>query len=49
MSDSVETQTVQERLDCLKELEEFTENCRKQLNGIFETLGWSQDYTHQVN
>ncbi|XP_019961335.1 U11/U12 small nuclear ribonucleoprotein 48 kDa protein [Paralichthys olivaceus] len=38
MSDS---QTVQDRLDRLRELEEFTENCKKQLNDIFETLGWS--------
>ncbi|XP_070768265.1 U11/U12 small nuclear ribonucleoprotein 48 kDa protein [Enoplosus armatus] len=44
MSDSVETQTLQDRLDRLRELTEFTENCKKQLDGIFETLGWSLDY-----
>ncbi|XP_074539773.1 U11/U12 small nuclear ribonucleoprotein 48 kDa protein [Halichoeres trimaculatus] len=47
MSDPSDTQTLQERLDCLKDLEEFTENCRKQLNDIFETLGWAQDYPNQ--
>ncbi|XP_060905529.1 U11/U12 small nuclear ribonucleoprotein 48 kDa protein [Labrus mixtus] len=44
MSDSLPTQTLQERLDRLQELTEFTENCRKQLNDIFETLGWSMDH-----
>ncbi|KAM4579586.1 U11/U12 small nuclear ribonucleoprotein 48 kDa protein [Odontesthes bonariensis] len=44
MSDSVQPQTPQERLDCLQELKEFTEKCKKQINDIFETLGWSLDY-----
>ncbi|XP_041648497.1 U11/U12 small nuclear ribonucleoprotein 48 kDa protein isoform X2 [Cheilinus undulatus] len=44
MSDPLEARTLQDRLDRLQELTEFTENCRKQLNGIFETLGWSLDY-----
>lgn len=44
MSDSLEAQTVHDRRDRLRELKEFTENCRKQLHDIFETLGWSQDY-----
>lgn len=44
MSDSLETRTLQDRLDRLQELTEFTENCKKQLHDIFETLGWSMDY-----
>ncbi|KAM9722611.1 U11/U12 small nuclear ribonucleoprotein 48 kDa protein [Menidia menidia] len=44
MSDSTESQVVQERLDRLQELTEFTKKCKKQLHDIFETLGWSLDY-----
>lgn len=44
MSESVEPQTLQDRLDHLQELTEFTERCKKQLHDIFETLGWSPDY-----
>ncbi|KAM4601442.1 U11/U12 small nuclear ribonucleoprotein 48 kDa protein [Polymixia lowei] len=44
MTESLETQTIQDRLKRLQELTEFTENCKKQLDDIFETLGWSQDY-----
>ncbi|XP_047453738.1 U11/U12 small nuclear ribonucleoprotein 48 kDa protein [Mugil cephalus] len=44
MSDSSQIQTVQERLDRIQELLEFTENYKKQLHDIFETLGWSPDY-----
>ncbi|XP_072249847.1 U11/U12 small nuclear ribonucleoprotein 48 kDa protein [Leuresthes tenuis] len=44
MSDSLQSQTPQERLGCLQELKEFTEKCKKQLHDIFETLGWSLDY-----
>ncbi|XP_034729570.1 U11/U12 small nuclear ribonucleoprotein 48 kDa protein [Etheostoma cragini] len=47
MSDSLKTQTLHDRLDRLQELEEFTENCKKQLDDIFETLGWSRDNTKQ--
>lgn len=44
MSELLQTQTVRDRLDRLQELTEFTEKCKKQLNDIFETLGWSVDY-----
>ncbi|XP_041844657.1 U11/U12 small nuclear ribonucleoprotein 48 kDa protein [Melanotaenia boesemani] len=44
MSDSLQSQTLQDRLDRLQELTEFTEKCKKQLRDIFETLGWSMDY-----
>ncbi|XP_023144136.2 U11/U12 small nuclear ribonucleoprotein 48 kDa protein [Amphiprion ocellaris] len=44
MSESVEPQTLQNRLDHLQELTEFTERCKKQIHDIFETLGWSPDY-----
>lgn len=49
MSDSLETQTLQDRLDRLRELTEFTENCKKQLHDIFETLGWSWEYNKDSN
>lgn len=51
MSDSSQTESVQDRLDRIQELSEFTETCKKQLNEIFETLGWSRDYNgfSQVN
>lgn len=49
MSDSSQTEDVQDRVDRLQELTAFTEKCNKQLNEIFETLGWSRDYKdHQV-
>ncbi|XP_013885785.1 U11/U12 small nuclear ribonucleoprotein 48 kDa protein [Austrofundulus limnaeus] len=44
MSDSSQTESVQDRLDRIQELSEFTETCKKQLNEIFETIGWSRDY-----
>ncbi|XP_030605953.1 U11/U12 small nuclear ribonucleoprotein 48 kDa protein [Archocentrus centrarchus] len=44
MSDSLEPTTLQDRLERLQELTEFTEKCKKQINDIFEALGWSQDY-----
>ncbi|XP_056457255.1 U11/U12 small nuclear ribonucleoprotein 48 kDa protein-like [Gadus chalcogrammus] len=44
MTDTLGTQTVEERLGCLQELTKFTENCQKQLNDILETLGWSPEY-----
>ncbi|KAM3873525.1 U11/U12 small nuclear ribonucleoprotein 48 kDa protein [Diretmus argenteus] len=44
MSESPGTRTVQDRRDRLRELTEFTEKCRKQLDDVFQTLGWSADY-----
>ncbi|XP_037309989.1 U11/U12 small nuclear ribonucleoprotein 48 kDa protein [Pungitius pungitius] len=44
MSEPLVTTTLQDRLDRLRELTEFTEDCKKQLNDVFETLGWSKDY-----
>lgn len=44
MSESLEIKTLQDRLDRIQELEEFTENCKTQLDKIYETLGWSRDY-----
>ncbi|XP_055759431.1 U11/U12 small nuclear ribonucleoprotein 48 kDa protein-like [Salvelinus fontinalis] len=43
MCDSPENQTLQARLRSLEELTEFTENCQRQLNELFETLGWRRD------
>ncbi|KAG7214246.1 hypothetical protein INR49_023222 [Caranx melampygus] len=47
MEDSPPT-TTEGRLEFLKELTEFTENCRKQLNEIYETLGWSPEYKQEA-
>uniref|UniRef100_A0A3B4GBQ8 Small nuclear ribonucleoprotein U11/U12 subunit 48 n=1 Tax=Pundamilia nyererei TaxID=303518 RepID=A0A3B4GBQ8_9CICH len=44
MSDSLPPLTLQDRMERLQELTEFTEKCKKQINDIFETLGWSLDY-----
>lgn len=44
MSASMESESLQHRLDCLQELTEFTEKCRKRLNDIFDALGWSWNY-----
>ncbi|XP_056900382.1 U11/U12 small nuclear ribonucleoprotein 48 kDa protein [Takifugu flavidus] len=44
MAESIKIENVQDRLDCLQELTEFTEKCRKRLNDIFDTLGWSWTY-----
>ncbi|KAM4736678.1 U11/U12 small nuclear ribonucleoprotein 48 kDa protein-like isoform 2-T2 [Anableps anableps] len=49
MSDPVGSETLQDRLDRLQELTEFTEKCQKQLNEIFETLGWSQENDKDSN
>ncbi|KAF6734078.1 U11/U12 small nuclear ribonucleoprotein 48 kDa protein [Oryzias melastigma] len=45
MSDFLLPQTDEDRLKCLQELTEFTEKCKKELHDIFETLGWSPDYS----
>ncbi|XP_036930262.1 U11/U12 small nuclear ribonucleoprotein 48 kDa protein-like [Acanthopagrus latus] len=47
MSDSLEIKTLQDRLDRIQELEEFTENCKIQLDKIYKTLGWSRDYNRE--
>lgn len=44
MAESIKIENVQDRLDCLQELTDFTEKCRKRLNDIFDTLGWSWTY-----
>ncbi|XP_034466693.1 U11/U12 small nuclear ribonucleoprotein 48 kDa protein [Hippoglossus hippoglossus] len=41
-------QPAQDRVEYLRELEEFTENCKKQLNDIFESLGWSPHYKQEA-
>lgn len=42
--DSAPTETVQDRVDRVQELTEFTEKCMKQLEKLFHQLGWSPDY-----
>lgn len=49
MSDPVQSEALQDRLDRLQELTEFTETCQKQLNELFETLGWSQENDEDFN
>ncbi|KAG7454896.1 hypothetical protein JOB18_041198 [Solea senegalensis] len=48
MSHAADTFPLHERHQRLRELTEFTENCRKQINDIYETLGWSPDYQQEV-
>ncbi|TMS11164.1 U11/U12 small nuclear ribonucleoprotein 48 kDa protein [Larimichthys crocea] len=48
MADSLPTTSVQDRLQRLQELTEFTENCKKRLDDVFETLGWSWDYNKEM-
>lgn len=43
MSDSLQGETLQDRMDRVQELTEFTEKCKKRLEDIFERLGWSWD------
>ncbi|XP_028327120.1 U11/U12 small nuclear ribonucleoprotein 48 kDa protein [Gouania willdenowi] len=42
--DSCPPMTLQERLDFIHELSEFTENYQKQLDDIMQTMGWSAEY-----
>lgn len=44
MSESPNAESLQNRLDRLQELTEFTEKCRKRLKDIFDSLGWSWNY-----
>ncbi|XP_062320953.1 U11/U12 small nuclear ribonucleoprotein 48 kDa protein [Osmerus eperlanus] len=39
----LEMQKCQDRLRCLKELTEFTANCKNQLDELIETLGWTRE------
>ncbi len=34
---------LQERMQRLQELTDFTESCQAELKGLFEALGWSQE------
>ncbi|KAM6910409.1 U11/U12 small nuclear ribonucleoprotein 48 kDa protein [Xenentodon cancila] len=44
MSEPLQPETLRDRTDCLQELTEFTEKCKKQLYDMFEALGWCEDY-----
>ncbi|XP_077430900.1 U11/U12 small nuclear ribonucleoprotein 48 kDa protein [Vanacampus margaritifer] len=44
MSDSLKFATPRERMERLQELVEFTEHCQKQIQDMYDTLGWSPDY-----
>ncbi|KAM9852628.1 U11/U12 small nuclear ribonucleoprotein 48 kDa protein [Aulostomus maculatus] len=46
METSLNSETVQERMERLRELTEFTETCQKQLENLYLRLGWSPDYEH---
>ncbi|XP_061144587.1 U11/U12 small nuclear ribonucleoprotein 48 kDa protein [Syngnathus typhle] len=43
MSDVLKTTTLQERMEHLQELLEFTEQCQKQIQDLYDALGWSPD------
>ncbi|XP_019719411.1 U11/U12 small nuclear ribonucleoprotein 48 kDa protein isoform X1 [Hippocampus comes] len=43
MSESLKITTMRERMDRLQELVEFTKNCQKQIQDMYDALGWSQD------
>lgn len=42
--DTTSTDTVQDRLDRVQELSQFTERCTKQLEKLIHRLGLSADY-----
>ncbi|AWP15821.1 putative U11/U12 small nuclear ribonucleoprotein 48 kDa protein [Scophthalmus maximus] len=48
MADSPGTRTLQDRLERLRELAEFTDDCKRQLGDMFDSLGWSQDHTQEA-
>ncbi|XP_043117544.1 U11/U12 small nuclear ribonucleoprotein 48 kDa protein [Puntigrus tetrazona] len=39
---------LQERMQSLQELTDFTESCQAELKGLFEALGWSQELDSQT-
>ncbi len=39
---------LQERMQRLQELTDFTESCQAELKGLFEALGWSQELDSQA-
>ncbi|XP_077382442.1 U11/U12 small nuclear ribonucleoprotein 48 kDa protein isoform X2 [Festucalex cinctus] len=43
MSDSLKVTALRERMERLQELVEFTEHCQKQIQDMYDSLGWSQD------
>lgn len=49
MSAPVRSKDLQDRLGRLQELTEFTVECQKQLNEVFETLGWSRENSKDFN
>lgn len=52
MSDTLNkelSETVQDRLQALQELTEFTENCEAKLKALFESLGWDQEWSENIS
>lgn len=52
MSDNLNkelSETVQDRLQALQELTEFTENCEAKLKALFESLGWDQEWSENIS
>lgn len=39
---------LQERMQCLQELADFTESCQAELQDLFEALGWSPELDTQA-
>lgn len=49
MSDFGSSEALQDRLETLQQLTEFTQNCRAKLTELLEVLGWSwENYSSQV-
>ncbi|XP_061531709.1 U11/U12 small nuclear ribonucleoprotein 48 kDa protein [Phycodurus eques] len=44
MSDSLENTNLRERMERLQKLVEFSEHCQKQIQDMYDALGWSPDY-----
>lgn len=52
MSDTVDrelSETFQDRLQALQELTEFTEKCETKMKELFDSLGWDQDWSQNID
>lgn len=52
MSDTLNrelSETVQDRLQALQELTEFTEHCETKLKELFDSLGWDQEWSENID
>ncbi|XP_062393686.1 U11/U12 small nuclear ribonucleoprotein 48 kDa protein [Sardina pilchardus] len=49
MSETVNTEPLQDRLQTLQELTEFTENCETKLKELFDSLEWDQKWNESIS